>query len=332
MAEATNKQQAVYKNIIEDFVVKEAQKQVAQLPPDISEKLRLAEVAAFALNRLQPLYTTTFYGWMHQRWHAISACSEEITDAVSLAIKNLEHGGDPLHDLNSVGEHALESKAYILVKLGRLLGRNNMQWREIPVALEAAIIMKQDRDLTRGRELSLLNRGLVAEVKSFLQRSSNKAKESGHTQPQTIEEMQVESYLLKANLGICNVMEEIVEATALNFMQKLSVEEQEEVKFAEVVAFALNHLSPMYATSKRGYQFFYQKAVNEFLEEITLSTHDAILQVKNLPHTESAPLPIDRFDRKIDKEILSKLKLILKRPNLTWRYVVQAVEEAITPA
>ncbi len=323
----------VYKNIIEDFVVKEAKSQLARLKHS-RQKLHLADVSAFALNRLQPLYTTTFYGWMHQRWLAIRDFSEDISDAVSHAIANLEHA-NPLHDVNFLGAYELDSKAYILVRLSHLLGKSDLQWQEIPTALEMAIELKRQRTELN---VSIANHHLVDELKSYLNRSKPKivdrkgATNLTQNHPQTIEQMEMESYLLKAKLGISNVMERMVETTAIHLMRNLPAEAKDQARFMEVVAFALNRLPPLYATTERGYQMLYQKAVGELFEEVTLFTQEAISQVKSSPNSDSAPLYLYRCERRIDQEILPKLQQILNRPDLTWQNLVQAVESAIDPS
>jgi len=142
------------------------------------------------------------------------------------------------------------------------------------------------------------------------------------------EQKELESYLLRAKLGISNVMEKIVEVAATHITRKWSVEEREQIDFEQVAAFALNRLPPMYATSARGYQFLRQKAVNELHQEITLIVFDALLHIKGLPNFENAPIPIYRFEREMDK-IFPELRRILNRPDLTWDNLVAIVEEAL---
>jgi Late competence development protein ComFB len=319
----------VYKNIIEDFVVKEARSQITTTQSKVGFDLDLSAVVAIALNRLQPLYATTFNGWMSQRWLAIQDYSEEITEAVSAAIVIVKHGY-PLNEDSSLPESELSCKAYTLVRVSRVLGREDIRWQEIPKVLEAALIQKWQA--TTPPEISVSNRSLVVDIKAYLDRNKQVQPEKIYTEKKdelpVTEQKELESYLLRAKLGISNVMEKIVEVAATHIMRKWSDDEKQQINFDQMAAFSLNRLPPMYATSARGYQFLRQKAVNELHQEITLIVFDALLHVKNMPSFENAPIPIYRFEREMDK-IFPELRRILNCPDLTWDNLADIVEDAL---
>ncbi|MGL5195679.1 MAG: late competence development ComFB family protein [Chroococcales cyanobacterium] len=64
----------LYRNALEPLVVEESQRQLQQLPPKMLGSLKpesvLAQVVAYALNRLPALYATSDRGWQFQQHQA----------------------------------------------------------------------------------------------------------------------------------------------------------------------------------------------------------------------------------------------------------------------
>lgn len=64
----------LYRNALEPLVVEESQRQLQQLPPKMLGSLKpeqvLAQVVAYALNRLPALYATSDRGWQFQQQQA----------------------------------------------------------------------------------------------------------------------------------------------------------------------------------------------------------------------------------------------------------------------
>ena len=55
------------KNAIEELVIAEIDLQISHLPQYRRDQINLSEVAAYALNRLPPMYATSKLGWLRQR-------------------------------------------------------------------------------------------------------------------------------------------------------------------------------------------------------------------------------------------------------------------------
>jgi hypothetical protein len=78
-------------NVMEELVLTEAISRVAEVQAISENNLDLGDIAAYALNRLPPLYATTEEGASHQRERAKEELQEIIRQQVSEAIaRNLD--------------------------------------------------------------------------------------------------------------------------------------------------------------------------------------------------------------------------------------------------
>ncbi len=73
-------------NVMEELVLTEAISQVAEVESNTEKTLDLGDVAAYALNRLPPLYATTEEGASYQRDKARAELSELIAQQVSESV------------------------------------------------------------------------------------------------------------------------------------------------------------------------------------------------------------------------------------------------------
>lgn len=79
-------------NVMEELVLSEAITKVAEIEATTDETLDVGDIAAYALNRLPPLYATTEEGASFQRMRAREQLSDLIAKQVSDAIQqNLAH-------------------------------------------------------------------------------------------------------------------------------------------------------------------------------------------------------------------------------------------------
>ncbi|WP_019499062.1 late competence development ComFB family protein [Pseudanabaena sp. PCC 6802] len=335
-----------FKNVIEDIVVKNATAQLDNLRADIKQQISISEIAAFALNRLPPLYVTTEIGWAHQHNRALNDLEEEIFNNVRRAIAVLQIG-DPLHDHTPLPEDELFCKARSLVKLGKILEREQLRWRDVPSALLAVMQTEKEEPVIEDettlqesiKHLSRGKRSAVIDIKGYLQRSKRRMgliqlRDASWTDAikavdsTAIEYEELGSYVLKAQLGFSNVLEKLVVLVAQHLMRDVPPEVSSQIDMTEIAAYALNRLPPMYATSARGYQLLRQRAQVELTKEITAQVRQAILKVGRSPKHAKPPLPLAKFEKEYDLA-LEELKQILNRPDLTSQNVVEIVEATL---
>lgn len=334
-----------FKNAVEALVAKEAKLQLEELHPEIKQRINLSEVVAFALNRLPAMYATTQYGWIQQRGRAMKELGIQIGDAVRRGIQTVQLG-DPLHDPAPVPEAELSCEARSLIRLRKILGRSGMRWRDLPAIIQIAIDEKWQGGTfiqERHGHLSLTERSAVMDVKAYLQKVKRRnitsalgkqAEERWATDMKildrlTVEQKELEDFLLQAQLGYSNVLEKFVTSVTQHLLRHLLPEARSRVKVAEVVACALNHLPAMYATSCRGYKVLRQQAQSELLREVVAAVRAAILIVGKHPRPFAPPLPFNKFGKETDAAI-AEIRQLLKRQDLTWNNVVEAVAHEIS--
>lgn len=73
-------------NVMEELVLSEAITRVAEIEATSEHTLDVGDIAAYALNRLPPLYATTEEGASYQRQKAKQELQELITEQVNVAI------------------------------------------------------------------------------------------------------------------------------------------------------------------------------------------------------------------------------------------------------
>ncbi len=340
-------------NAMEELTIKEAKAQIEELRADLKQQISLAEVVAYALNRLPCLYATTQYGWVQQRSKVYSEFYEQINDFVHRAILAVQMG-DPLHDSTPIPEAELNSQARSLAKLQKILNKNNLRWRDVPTTVESALARFQTQEATttfRGNSYtgSSRNSHITAGLVGYLKRSKmrREASEGSFENDSTvsskgsswsnnvkagdlvaIEHGYLESYVTKAKLGFSNVLENIVVSVTQHFMQKLSPEQRSRVSIHDVVACALNQLPPLYATSDRGLRYQREYAKSQLKKEILLTVRQAIFQIMRCPNRGLPPLPFEKFNRE-QEEALRQLKRILNREDITSLNVADVVGEVL---
>ncbi|MFN3360015.1 MAG: late competence development ComFB family protein [Pseudanabaenaceae cyanobacterium] len=132
----------------------------------------------------------------------------------------------------------------------------------------------------------------------------------------------------EAKVYIKNALEIVVVEEAKNQLAQLDRAKREEINLSEVIAFVLNRLPCLYASSDRGWLQQKKRANNEFRKQVIGLLHQAFLRVGNNPLVRVSPLPLYEIER--PDYCLQQLREILRRPNLTWKEVPAIVQESIT--
>jgi hypothetical protein len=136
---------------------------------------------------------------------------------------------------------------------------------------------------------------------------------------------ELESYTLRAELGYINVMENLV---TLAIQKIAAAADVKQINFAEVAAYALNRLTPMYTTSDRGFKFLSQKGLAEASREILGKVRNGMLKVHEYGDRPVSPLHFDRFNQESEEAIMA-LRVILNREDITILNVVSVVKEIL---
>jgi Late competence development protein ComFB len=333
------------RNILEDLVIEEARSQIQRLGSKVRSQFVPDEVAAYALNRLPPLYASTDRGWLQQRKRANTDLRAQIVNAVQQGM--IKARKDPLRRPKPMPQVELESTALSLSKLGKLLNNPELTWKEVPAALEEALAKGVQGIIVPLNTSVDPNQRRVSEIMSYLKRSkihsnqvgdrnidsqkqdrdrangSSKAPDklsSHHFESITLPDKEFESYMLTASCFFVNALEKVIVPIAKSQTERLAMVLARKVKLEDVVVYALNRLPPLYATSEQGLIQQRQRANEELANEIESVVVQAILTLSKAPKRLVGPLPLTKFDQEHEQALI-EIRQILKREDITWRNV-----------
>jgi Late competence development protein ComFB len=340
------------RNILEDLVIEEARSQIQRLGSRVRSQIVPGEVAAYALNRLPPLYASTDRGWLQQRKRANTDLRSQIVNAVQQGMIAVRK--DPLRQPKPMPQVELESTALSLSKLGKLLNKPDLTWKEVPATVEETL-MSSSQGIVPLNTAVDPNQRRVSEIMSYLKRSKihspqvgdrvldsqnhdrNRAqgtskvtdKSSSHQlEAKVLPDKEFESYMLSASCFFVNALEKVILPIAQKHMERLEEVLARQVKLENVIAYALNRLPPLYATCEQGLIQQRQRAHEELANEIESMVVQAILTLSKAPKRLVGPLPLTKFALE-HEQALTDLRQILKRDDITWRNVHLVVEKAL---
>lgn len=115
---------AAYRNAMEPLAIAEVQRQLQQLPPDVSRTVDVGEAIAYALNRLPPLYATTVEGWQWNQDRGRNSLQELIAMAASWGLHEAQRKRKPF----STPLTPLSTSDAALEELRQLLGQPDLDW------------------------------------------------------------------------------------------------------------------------------------------------------------------------------------------------------------
>ena len=293
------------KNAIEDIVVAEATIQHSHLPLELQQQVQLNEVVCYALNRLPTMYATTQRGWSKLRDRARVELKDQIRQQVQAGIMAVRR--DCIRAVDPLPETQLDQAAIALFQLQELLHQPQLTWVEVPHAVYRAISSQKIKQSVRTnfeRQRSLLSHSHKDQNLTEIKLPKPKHRE------------------------FTNVLEKLVISVAKSHMQRLEPQLVQKVNLYEVVAYALNHLKPMYATSEQGLQKQRQRAKLELSTQIIQTVRQAILKMISLPPRSATPIPFAKMQENQDKA-LEELREILKVDELDFTNVASLVARAI---
>jgi len=124
-----------------------------------------------------------------------------------------------------------------------------------------------------------------------------------------------------------NVMESLVVEEVEKQFQTLSAKVSRYVNKAEVIAYALNRLPALYATSEKGWQQQRERARKEMESRILTAVRQAIAAVQRDPLRAEIPLRVE--DDQEAQVALQGLRTLLQREELSWVNLVEIVENTL---
>jgi len=114
-------------------------------------------------------------------------------------------------------------------------------------------------------------------------------------------------------------------------VQKLHPTTSNKIDLGEVVAYLLNRLPPMYATTEKGFKALRLRAREVYGKQVVETLTQAIAICIQSPNAGRVPLPLARFEAEVE-EAVAKMNWILQREDINWRNAPFIVSECLTLA
>ena len=127
-----------------------------------------------------------------------------------------------------------------------------------------------------------------------------------------------------------NAMEMLVEREVEEQMKKLPPKVAAYINRLELVAFALNHLPSLYATSERGLEHQLQRGGAKYATQITQAVQRALVAVRRDPIRNYAPLHPP--SPPMMQDVLRQIKTLLNNDAVNWDSLPISIERALTAA
>lgn len=286
------------KNVIEDLVFHEIKEQLDALGEGIRGKISANEVAAYALNRLPTLYATSRDGWHQQHLKGEKELKSSIVTQVKRAILAVRR--DILREPDPIPPQEMAGEARALAQIRKILNQADLTWNEVPKAVEEALKLIKIRGTLEYSQLSQVKRSVLT-VQDYIKRKRNKnidwrEKESLAYFSSQIDEQEREfsTFLETEGSDFVNVLERLVYSLAEQYLERLSPQIRHKVNLYEVVAYTLNRVPPMYATTAKGLKQLRARAKEEYGKKIVTTIHEAVTVILQNPHRSVAPMPFRR--------------------------------------
>lgn len=124
-----------------------------------------------------------------------------------------------------------------------------------------------------------------------------------------------------------NVMEVLVAEEVDKQQKQLPPKIAPYINKSEAIAYALNRLPPLYATSQKGLQQQRTRATKEMQTKIALAVRQALAAIQRDPLRTSPPLRLE-VDRE-PQDALKGLKELLGSEDLSWANLVDEIEHTL---
>jgi murein L,D-transpeptidase YcbB/YkuD len=135
---------------------------------------------------------------------------------------------------------------------------------------------------------------------------------------------------LSASRTWINVMEAMVAEEVDRQLQKLSEKKLSFLKADEIITYALNRVSPLYANSSRGLLLQQQRAKQHLQKEVESAVRQGLAAVERDPLRQAEPIQSEG-DPKAEQS-LRQMRRLLQRPDVTWENLPAAMEQALNEA
>lgn len=311
------------RNVLIEFVYREANAQIQGLGSGIRHKYNIDEVVAYTLNRLPPMFASTDVGLIQKRQEcmAMQANITKITRQALIAVRR-----DPLRQPQPLADIELANAPYALLGIQELLGWKNLMWCDLPKALEEALEQAIARFHSGHDSPRLSKYGALGRTQSnaqmYLKKTSQKSSVAIASK-----QTEYDIYMMESN-HIVHSLERLVIRMAQNRAQNFPPTELKFIRLEDVLARTLNRLPALYATSEKGLNHLRQYAQLNIGSEVAIIVHEAMLEVRNLSYQNIDPLMFAKVRYEREQALIKVRKLLFGR-EVKWQNLMDVGLEAL---
>lgn len=124
-----------------------------------------------------------------------------------------------------------------------------------------------------------------------------------------------------------NVMEMLVEEEVERQLRALPAKTASYINPTDLVAYALNQLPSLYATSEKGLEYQLRQGKEKYVPKICQAVQRSIAAILRDPLRHSVPLQSKSGGAR--REVLHQLRLLLHNDKIDWETLPAAVEQAL---
>jgi hypothetical protein len=311
------------RNVLIEFVYKEANAQIQGLGSGIKDKYNTNEVVAYALNRLPPMFASTDVGLMQKRQEcmAMQANITKVTRQALIAVRR-----DPLRQAQPLPDIELSNAPYALLGIQELLGGQNLMWCDLHQALEEAFENTIAKFHLENYSPHLNKHGALGRTQSNAQMHLRK---TSHKSSVTSESKQKEYdvYMMESH-HIVHSLERLVIRMAQNRAQNFLPVELQFIRLEDVLALTLNRLPAVYATSEKGLNHLRHYAQLNIGSEVAIIVHEAMLEVRNRSYQNIDPLMFSKIRYEREQSLIKVSKLLFNR-EVKWQNLLEVGSETL---
>ena len=313
------------RNVLLEFVYREANAQIQNLGSGIKYKYNLDEVMAFALNRLPPMFASTDVGLQSKREECLSM-QVNIAKATRQALLGVRR--DPLRQHQPMEVIELANAPYTLLGVQESLSRTNLMWCDLPKALEENLenaIAKYNSGNLSPRVSKYGSLG-SRQMNSQMYLSKSKSAQKCSVVPDS-KQKEYDVYMMESH-QLVHSLERIVIRMAQTRAEKFPSSDLRFIRLEDVLARTLNRLPPLYATSAKGLGHLRHYAQMNIGSEVAIIVHESMLEARNASYQKIDPLMFSKI-RHERSQALAKVSKLLFDQQVTWQNLSESVSKAL---
>ncbi len=313
------------RNVLLEFVYREANAQIQSLGSGIRHKYNIDEVIAYTLNRLPPMFASTDIGLQIKRQEctAIQANITKVARQALLAVRR-----DPLREPQPLEAIEVANAPYALLDVQDRLGWTNLMWCDLPKALEDNL----ENAIAKYNSGNLSPR--VSKYGSFGQRQMNSQMYLGKSQsiqkcsvaPES-KQKEYDVYMMESH-HLVHSLERLVMRMAQNRAQSFPPSDLRFIRLEDVLARTLNRLPPLYATSAKGLGHLRYYAQMNIGSEVAIIVHESMLEARNASYQKIDPLMFAKIRHERGQALVKVSKLLFDQ-QMTWQNLSESISKAI---